>query len=218
MKALQANEFQMGAPGAPPELAAAHDLAMRIHESLIRNYGEATLGGIKMTDEAVAKRYEEMTGEVPEELKLSPDKEPWSMRFSRVKPVVATFSGGQMVAVLSAKQFTRGDQELNRAVTISATYNATKTDTGSKLIREGDVQIDFPDREGERLGARDVAFRTFMRRKFEAMFEPEFTGDGLVLPGNWKKAGKLRLVQLDADGGWLTLGWKQPPVGQRQVD
>src|SRR5690606_9485537 len=83
----------------------------------------------------------------------------------------------------------------------------------ARLVRDGEVQVNFLKRD--RLSAAQVGFRTFLRRKFEAMFKEEFVGEGLKLKGRWEKAGTLRLELLDANNHWINLGWNLPTGGQK---
>jgi hypothetical protein len=42
------------------------------------------------------------------------------------------------------------------------------------------------------------------------MFKEEFVGTGLMLKGEWERAGTLELDEIAADGAWLRLGWNMP--------
>jgi len=42
------------------------------------------------------------------------------------------------------------------------------------------------------------------------MFKPEFSSEGLQLPGEMEKVGPLDVVQLNSRDGWLVLAWKIP--------
>ena len=207
---LHANEFQLAAPETPPELTSRHDLAVRLHQSFVNNFAESMLGGITLTDEQVAQLAKDLSGEVPEELQISDDKDPWSITFSRQEPISLVFTDKTVRIAIRGRRFTRQDQTLSKLVDISATYNVEKTETGSRMTRQGDVAVIFPGREDQQLGAREIAFKTFLRKKFSAMFEAEMTGEGLTLPGAWEKAGKLRLEQMELQNGWVALGWKMP--------
>ncbi len=48
-----------------------------------------------------------------------------------------------------------------------------------------------------------------MRKKFEALFAPEFNTTGIVPAGRWEKIGKLHLEHVAAQHGWLSLAWLQ---------
>ncbi|HTN74203.1 MAG TPA: hypothetical protein VL096_03115 [Pirellulaceae bacterium] len=207
--ALMANTTRLGAPSAAPQLTAEHDLSVRVHESLVGNAAETILAGLTLTDEKLAEMMKEATGEVPEELQISEDKDPWSITFSDARPVAVVFTGNTCTIAIHARGFMRGDQEIKNDIVISAKYKLEQAGQGSKLTRDGDVAVEFVNSKGS-LSVSQVAFKTFIRRKFASLFKPEIANDGLKLPGRWERAGKLVLRQLEADKGWLTLGWEQP--------
>jgi hypothetical protein len=203
----QAGHAQIGAPAAPPNLAAAHDVTVRAHESAVVNFAEAMIGGVMLTDERLEKIIrEDLQAEVPEELQITPDKEPWSITFAEEVPVRAQFAGGGLSMAIRGTRFTRGDQAINEPIEISAKYTIEKTATGSKLTRQGEVEVTFLERE--RLAAQQVAFKTFLTRKFSALFKPEFVSEGVVLKGRLEKAGKLQVQEIASDRGWIVLGWQ----------
>ena len=97
---------------------------------------------------------------------------------------------------------------ISTPIRIAATYRVEQVGGGSKLTRVGDVSIDFIGQTS--LNARQVAFRTVLRRKFGALFKPEFSNQGLQLPGEMEKIGPLDIAQLSSRDGWFVLAWKIP--------
>ena len=155
-----------------------------------------------------------MKTEVPDELQITEDKDPWSITFARESPARARFEDGRVFMAIRGDQFTRADQVVNEPIEITANYNIEITNEGTaRLVRDGDVEVNFLERE--RLSAAQVTFRTFLRRKFRAMFKEEFVGEGLKPKGRWAKAGTLRLELIDSNNHWLNLGWNLPIGGQR---
>ena len=223
VRILQAGPGLIGAPTAPPPVGDDHDLALRLHESFVVNMGQSALGGYELTDLRLEKLIrEDMKDEVPEELQVTQDKEPWSIVFARELPVRAKFQDGKLWIAIRADTFKRGQREENgpytpvitELVEISAAYTIEKTDAGATLRRDGDVRIQFPNRENpEQVPARDQVTVTFMRRKFRNLFKEEFIGEGLQFKERWAKAGTLRLRELRSADAWLTLGWQMPASG-----
>jgi hypothetical protein len=210
---LQMSRDQIAAGSSPPELLADHDVAMQTHESFVANFSEAAIGGLEMTDEKLAQMLKDATGEVPEELQITEDKEPWSITFAENFPISAGFDANQVRMAVRANRFTRGrnedgsvDQETKGLVEISATYTIEKTDAGAKLTRQGDVNVDFVGEE--RLSATQVATKTFLRRKFGSLFKEEIVGEGIKLKGRFERAGTLRLADVKADKGWIAAAWR----------
>lgn len=210
IQALQAAADQLAAPDEPPELTAAHDVAARIHQSLVGNLSQAYLGGVTWTDERIAELAERLTGDIPPALERMRDEPPWSITFANERPLDARFNDNQITMILRARRFTRGDQELRENIEISAVYDIEKTREASRLTRRGEVEVQFGD--AKTLSVGNVAIKTFVRNKFESLFQDEFQSDGVALPGRWRMAGKMRLDQLVCDGGWLVLGWHQPTL------
>ena len=205
----------LAATDSPPDLNPSQDVSLRAHESAVVNFSESMLGGVTLTDERLEKIIrEDLQAEVPEELQITPEKDPWSITFADEAPVRCLFDGGQVGMAIRGNRFTRGDQAISEPIEISAKYNIEMTDVGSKLIRQGDVEVTFLERE--RLAAQQVAFKTFLTRKFEAVFKPEIVAEGIALNGRLAKAGKLQMQDLRSDRGWIAIGWQlvgppQPP-------
>jgi hypothetical protein len=213
LTAMQANNAQLAAPSGPPEMVEGVDFSLRVHESMAGNFSEAVLGGIQLTDERLAEVLQKQTGKVPEELQISKDKEPWSISFADRQPVSATFGAAKVRIAVRGREFTRGDTVLKEPIEISAKYTLQRTPTGSRLTRQGDVEVTFLRSRGQ-LSIRQVTFKTFMRRKFAALFKEEFVGEGLQLPGRFGDRGALKLAQMDSGNGWLALAWRLPAEEQ----
>lgn len=209
MRIMEAGDSQIGAPVPPPEHHRTNDLNLRAHESSVVNFSEYLIGGQLLTDVDIVRILSEDLGrEVPEELQLSPDKDHWSITFTKDVPFRAQFRGQQVRMAIRGRTFTKGDQRMNDPVEIAALYSVQMENGGSKLTRLGDVEVTYLDRE--RLGATQVAFKTFLRRKFGSLFKPELTYGGLKMKGRFAKVGTLPLRELNADAAWITLGWDLP--------
>jgi hypothetical protein len=211
---LQMTRGQIAAPSYPPSLQNYADLAVQAHESFVANFSEAAIGGVELTDEKLAQMLREQTGQVPEELQITEDKDPWSITFAERQPVAATFHDNQVTVHIRADNFTRGrnedgtvDQEVTDRVEISATYTIETTPQGTRLVRQGDVNVDFIGQP--RLSAGQIGVKTFLRRKFSSLFKPEIVGEGLELQGRWARAGKLAIREVNARDGWVVVGWQQ---------
>jgi hypothetical protein len=229
VRMLQESSAMISAPDEPPGFSREFDLAARAHESVVTNFGQGVLGGYELTDLRVEKLYkEDLKAEVPEELQvtrpdgtLDPDKEPWSMVFAEHLPVRARFAQGGVWMGIRVERFNRGEDApgkykpaTNELVEISAQYKIEKTNQGATLRRDGDVKVRFPDRANpDQITLRDNAIVTFIRRKFRSMFKEEFKGEGLMLKGEWAKAGRLQLSEIESNDAWIRLGWEMTGEG-----
>jgi hypothetical protein len=213
---LQRKWNQVAAFIPAPALSGDHDLSVRLHESFVRNFSEATIGGFTLTDEKLEQVMQELGAEIPEELRTEGKQKSWSITFSSNQPVSLKVLDGKITLAIRGRQFTDGERVIRDTIQISATYAIQKTESGSVLVREGDVAVDFVGRT--RLTAAQIAARTVMRRKFSALFNEEINGSGFKLPGRWEGAGVMQISQLMAEKGWLLLGWKLSESGVRTAE
>jgi hypothetical protein len=205
--AMQGRANQFGSPTHAPPMPP-HGLRIQLHESLAANSAVNYLAGLTLTDEAAVQVARELTGEVPESLKLRDDEDPWSITFDRQNPFVVIFRNDEVQFLIRGRRFTRGDQTLNRLIEISARYQMIPTGGRMRLVRQGEVQVVYPEREGQRLTISEITQRDFMRNKFGSLFDAEIVSDGIQPPERLRNVGSLQLRYAKADNGWLSLGWE----------
>ncbi|RCS46090.1 hypothetical protein DTL42_16520 [Bremerella cremea] len=207
LEVMHTSQSQLAAPGPAPDSDAQDaDLTLKLHESIINNYGETFLAGVVLTDEKLIDILKQRDAEIPEELKITPDSDPWSITFDYKSPIQVIFDNDTVKIGVRGRQFTRGNTEVNRTISISADYKIEKGEAGTLLTRTGEVIVDFPTQE--RLGPLDLTAKTFLRKKFEAVFKQEIVGEGIKLEGQWEKAGTLRISSLSVTPGWFVASWK----------
>lgn len=210
---LQRSNSQIAASNDSPAFEGKQDLEVRVHQSFVTNFSEAAIGGVTLTDVKLAQMLEDATGEVPEELRIDDDKDPWSITFSTSSPVSATFADQTITLAIHGDRFTRSDNKINQSMRITATYRFEKTPTGAKLVRQDEVQAEYTGlKPGQRESTTMVAFKTFVRRKFNALFKPEIVSEGIKLPGQWEKGGKLQVNTMTTTREWLSASWDLVPV------
>jgi len=203
---LQTGRYQLASPTDPPALNKGTDVALRLHESFIRNFTEVVLGGVELTDEKLVEHMTDLGAKVPEELKTGKGKKSWAITFSSTQPISVSFRDNQLEIAIQGKQFRDGAKVINDRIRIAATYNVLKTVDGMQLVREGDVDVRFMGKTSLTVG--QVAMKTVMSKKFNAFFKDDIVGKGgIALPGNWASAGNLILQQIVSDNGWLMLSY-----------
>lgn len=207
VEVLHASQSQLAAPGTAPESSDdGADVTLKVHESIVNNYGETFLAGVVLTDEKLVDLLKQRNAEIPEELEITPDSDPWSITFDYKSPIQVIFDNDTVKIGIRGRQFTRGNTEVNRTISISADYKIEKGEAGTLLTRTGEVVVDFPTQE--RLGPLDLTAKTFLRKKFEAVFKQEIVGEGIKMEGEWEKAGILRISSLSVTPGWFVGSWK----------
>lgn len=202
---LETGRDQLGAPGAPPPAPGRRDVCLQVHQSAVMNVIENAIGGLYLTDVRLVQLLEENELEVPEELKITEDKDPWSITFTDKAPVRVNFANQLLTIGIRGRRFTRSEQEVRSEIDISAVYKIEVTATGANFKRQGEVVVDFVNRR--RLGVQQIAMKTFLQSKFDSVFKTELSTSGFQLPNRFERVGTLRLQQLQADAGWLTAAW-----------
>lgn len=210
VRMLQANNFQIAALGPAPFALPTTDVAVQMHESLVSNLSEGLIGGVTLTDEGLAEIFEESEREVPDELKIRDDTDPWSITFSQNRPISVKFDKETFEIVVRGSRFTRGGNTVNRDMEISARYNIERVEAGLRLVREGEVDARYVKQGPESFG--DIAVKTLMRKKFSALLKEEFESSGIPLPGPLEGKAELRLASFESADGWAVVGWNMLDV------
>ncbi len=218
VKMLQETRFQMAAPQEPPPIGEGHDVALRIHESLVANYSETLLGNVMVTDEQMVQMYVDANREVPKELVITDKSDYWAITFHPTQPIRVRFRDGGVRIEVHCKSLHRGEDYdavklAGDEIRIAADYKIDVADGGVQLVRpEGDVAIDFLAGGKVVGGFRQAAEKGFLQRKFNAMLKeriPEERTNGIKLQGRWERAGKLVARETKSAAGWLVLGLEQ---------
>jgi hypothetical protein len=205
---VQATPYQLGATSAPPPPQGEYDLTAAIHESLPNNLAAAWLSGYRLTEEGLRQRIIKMGREVPPELEEG--DEPWSITFADQRPVSVSFDDGGLTVTVRGQEFTSGDDAYG-AMDITARYEFVTTDRGVIMRRQGDLEILPPGfRPGEDvLSPEQAALVELLIKHLGNVFKPEVQGDGIELPGELSRAGKLLPVEATSRDEWLVLGWNR---------
>lgn len=207
---------QIGAFTAPPAVDADAVLAARVHETLVNNAAEITLGGRTITQQFVEEQIKKNNGTLPEALGNDPDQQPWSITFAKRKPVELDAVDDRVKVTVRGSRFTSGEREFP-AMDIWAAYRIEPGPAGVRLVRDGDVQIyppGFVPGGGEKLTMQETSLRRILQKRFNKVFKEVVDVEPLKLPGELERAGPLPMEQLVArKDGWVAVGWrKKDPV------
>jgi hypothetical protein len=207
VEVLQVDQDQLAAPTPPPAVEGSPLISARLHESAANNFASSVLSGETLNQERIEQMYRDFERPLPDELKRDPEEPAWSMTFARNDPVTIELQGGELRVVIRGQSYTSGDRSFE-AMNIAATYKIERTDTGVRLVRQGDLVISPPGHKpGERLSAGQISLRRLLTRRFGNLFKPEIVTTGLKMEGNFAELGTLTLSQFACENGWATLGW-----------
>lgn len=214
--ARKALSDQIASFSAPPSVDPDAVLAARVHETMVNNAAEITLGGRTITQQFVEEQIKKNNGTLPESLANDPDQPPWSITFAKRLPVQLDADDDRVKVTVRGSRFTSGDREFP-AMDIWAAYRIEPAAGTIRLVRDGDVQIyppGFVPGGGEKLSVAETSLRRILQKRFNKVFKEVVDVEPLDLPGELKQAGPLPMEQLIArKDGWVAAGWrKKDPI------
>ncbi len=211
---VQAAGNQLVAPNAPPAAPGRADVGIRVHESAVENYYALMMGGDTVDNEEFKEQMIGTLGEEEYNRRYPPDENdgPWEITYAQTDPLSIRFADGGYTLTLRITRF-KGNQVFAQPMNVTVHYKLEPYQSGIKAVRQGDIEIyppDFQPGGDQTLTPSQVALKRQLLNRFSQMFKEEEITTGLLLPGAWEKAGRLALLQLVCDGGWLCTGWVQP--------
>ena len=205
LRLRQAQAHQLAANTARPELSDKFSLGLAVHESFFNNVSARYLfHSASMTDEKIESLANFLTGEVPQELRVYSNSEPWMVTLNAEQPFTLTFRGGLIDLTLHTVEWRRGKQRTNAAIDIHSVYRPEVTRFGPSFVRQGEVEIRAV--AGELSGE----WLPFITKKANALFGPRARFNNLIAPrgGSFGKFAELKLDYLKCESGWIALGYE----------
>jgi hypothetical protein len=203
---------QIAAFTPPPAVDPDAVMAARVHETLVNNVAEITLGGRTITQQFVEEQIRKNNGTLPESLGSDADQPPWSITFAKRKPVALDADDSRVKLTVRGERFTSGDREFP-AMDIWAAYRIEPGPGTIRLVRDGDVQIyppGFVPGGAEKLTVAETSLRRILQKRFNKVFKEVVDVEPLKMPGQLEAAGPLPMEQLVArKDGWVAAGWRK---------
>lgn len=213
----------LAAPDYPAASTVPADVIVRLHDSLLSNLVDPIFAGKTFSNEELAAKAAELSGETPEGLATEDgdgagEDESFSITFDSVRPIQFEFDGNVVTVSVSGKQFAQGERKIDAGLQIKVRFKIKRTADGLQLTRDGEAELDYTD--PDRKDAKIVAFKSFLEDKLNS--EANKT-NAIDLPANLlpidevaalkssKIARGLQLVQCKIDDGWFYLGWRYVP-------
>ncbi|MEX0711601.1 MAG: hypothetical protein WD278_04590 [Pirellulales bacterium] len=202
---------RLAAAQAPPDVAVPASLSVRMHESFFNNLAEEIFAG-QTLDQAQAERLAlDVLGSIPAELRDSEREEAWSITFASRRPISVLIHENTVSITVRGQRYTSGRRQYS-GMNVTARYELARREPGMTAARQGELEIfppGFVPGSGRRLALRQQTLRNLLKHRFEGVFPPEIVSEGLELPGQAARAGRLELRQLTAEDGWLSVAWQQ---------
>jgi hypothetical protein len=194
-------------PPVPDNVA----VVVQVHESMVNNYGDGLLAGQTIRQQQLDRLSLDLFGKRPPQLRHDEEKGPWSITFASKEPLLLRVSGGKASLTIRGRRFASEVRTIDTPLDVTAHYRLLRENNAAKAVREGELEVypaGFVPEGGRKMSLRQSRDANFIRHRFDDFFTPEITSQGLVLPGQWGRTGRLDLVELSADQGWVTLAWR----------
>jgi hypothetical protein len=142
---MRAGAGEVAAHDAPPGVLFGTPIVAQVHESAIANYGKTFLAGHTMTHKDSGQANQRRRQRQEQAMKQGDEDEerPWSMTFSREKPIEVKLRANRASVAILATHITgetnTGEEfEFNERVRISVEYELKPTASGIELVRVGE--------------------------------------------------------------------------------
>ena len=171
---------------------------------------------VEKTQETIEEVVEGQTDERPESEAKAPPFKPYSITLNAEAPVGIRFDDGKVVVRIRAARLLSDDAEYFNWDFI-VTYEVRMQNDKIVLRRVGDIEVfptGFDPAWDTQLTAQQSGFRSTLAKNMNARAR---SGDGFPLeipiePIRTTRFGTLLFNDLQADEGWLTLGWLLSPT------
>ena len=203
---------QLAAFSTPPAAVGGNVITARVHESAINNVLEEKLGGKIFTQADVDKLARQQNAKMPESLGSDADQKPWAITFAKYRPATISAGDDRVKIMVRGDKFVAGDRTFP-GMDIWATYALESSPYGTRLVREGDVQIYPPGfKPGgiDKLTMAETSLRRILQKRFDKVFKQVIDVEPLPLKGELAAVGPLPMNQLvSRRDGWVVAGWRK---------
>ena len=164
---------QIATTVAAPPLLSDFDAAVQVHESVVNNAVAPVLAGRTLSEAKMNELIAQAGGAIPAKVTNSDgeeDEPPFEIDFSRARPVIFEARDQRVRIGVRGNRFAQGRRELKRPMEITAVYApATTLDGHMVLVREGEVDVDFPGAR-RRLTISEAGLKGTIKKKFADVF------------------------------------------------
>ncbi len=225
MEAVQANRTQLAAPGALPDAAGKHDMAMRLHETAVNNYSTALLAGATATQKSPGEELK-FNVDLPswmnqfwKQRKIEPTNDPaakeepfvpLSLTLSDRQPITVQFDKDKVALTLHIADMQAGDNHFNDW-RVTGTYTVELADGRAVLHRDGKLEV-LPEDFNGHLDSTQTAQRNNLQKDFDKRsaegtgFPESLEFDPMKPEGELADAGKLGYEEFSSGDGWVVVG------------
>ncbi|WP_345684045.1 hypothetical protein [Novipirellula caenicola] len=190
-----------------PPITVSYDAAIQIQESVVDNALGPFLAG-RTVNEATINELLAEAGRPVEKQEGENTEPPFEIDFARLQPIVFEARDGAIRFGIRGTRFAQGERELKVPMEITATYRPAMTPEGHAiLIRDADVNVDFPGRK--RLSVSQAGLKRTIQNRFDEVFPESLLQREIEVPQTVEidaiRGQRYRVHHIDSRDGWLTI-------------
>jgi hypothetical protein len=212
-----------------PEVSAGADLALRIHQSLVNEAGQALVGGKTYPLHELATRVDNFMSaylregredalrraslKALETLQKALGGKAATITFAKKDPVAVVFTESGFRIEITVAQLGLGGLPFAGG-RVQAVYRLERTARGAMTVRQGAVRFLPPassERSGKKLDPPPAPLRQFQEAMFGQVLKERIARADLTLPAPLSRVGLLAPRNAAIHDGWLVLDWKLKP-------
>jgi hypothetical protein len=195
----------------PPETPWPVDLSLRLHQGVANQFFQKRFAGKTYKREDLMKEIRGYMGssdqakpkleEEPKEEEKKPQQTWVSLKFDAKEPIVVDFANKGIKIRLKTETFDAGVDEYE-GIVITVRYRIEPTASGPKLIRDGEIMVTGS-------GGFNQAAAAIIKRRLTGDLPEEMPLRPMTPPEGLKRVGTLKTTHMNADLGWLSVGWER---------
>ena len=194
-------QTQLAAPASCPLVVDPTGVTVQLHESVVTNLLDPVLAGRTLRSTELDTLSPQFGGVLGKGLIKQKDEKPWAITMAPFHPVEIQLDDSLVTFRIRTKRLDSGDQGVDKAASIEASYKIVLMDGAIQLERQGDVKIVF----AEQRGSRAATMRGALKKIFDEVFKQKLLDEPVRITDRLPRELNLSLSSIQVDDGWIQM-------------
>jgi len=195
------SQTQLAAPASCPLVVDPTGVTVQLHESVVTNLLDPVLAGRTLRSTELDTLAPQFGGVLGKGLIKQKDEKPWAITMAPFHPVEIQLDDSLVTFRIRTKRLDSGDQGVDKAASIEASYKIVLIDGAIQLERQGDVKIVF----AEQRGSRAATMRGALKKIFDEVLKQKLLDEPFRITDRLPSELNLSLSSIQVDDGWIQM-------------
>jgi len=195
------SQTQLAAPASCPLVVDPTGVTVQLHESVVTNLLDPVLAGRTLRSTELDTLAPQFGGVLGKGLIKQKDEKPWAITMAPFHPVEIQLDDSLVTFRIRTKRLDSGDQGVDKAASIEASYKIVLIDGAIQLERQGDVKIVF----AEQRGSRAATMRGALKKIFDEVLKQKLLDEPFRITDRLPSDLNLSLSSIQVDDGWIQM-------------